>query len=300
VKQFKKLLVVLNPFDAFNIEVDHALRIAKSNDAEIDLVAFHHYSEISLLERIKPEINIREQIEKNTLDQITQKIEPLIEKGIKINARIEWCNHITAAIFDLTKNTNYDLLIKAPNRYSPLKSMTTTPTDWTLLRTCPCPVWLARQETQFNQDILAAIDIGDESATNITIATEIIHQANYLAHLLGRKLHIITAFPAMPAAAQLQFVSIYENDYLQEVKTRYSKVLDEILEPFDIPDNHRHVISGDADQVIYDYIKHNPASVLVMGTAAREGVAGLLSGNTAERIINRVECDLLVVRKPKV
>ena len=33
-----------------------------------------------------------------------------------------------------------------------------------------------------------------------------------------------------------------------------------------------------------------------MGTLSRGGVAGLLIGNTAERVVNRVDCSLLTIK----
>jgi nucleotide-binding universal stress UspA family protein len=41
------------------------------------------------------------------------------------------------------------------------------------------------------------------------------------------------------------------------------------------------------------------ADLVIMGTVARAGIAGLLIGNTAEAVFEQVECSLLAVKPPE-
>ena len=45
-------------------------------------------------------------------------------------------------------------------------------------------------------------------------------------------------------------------------------------------------------------IKKLQADLVVMGTVARTGIAGLLIGNTAEAILEQVQCSVLAVKPP--
>jgi universal stress protein E len=296
MNNLKKIAVILNPHDERNIEVERALLLAENNGVKVDLIALLHHAEYKLIERIRSEVNFKSKIESSTLEKINAKIEPLRARGIDISARVEWCDHISVATYDLLVREKYDLLIKSPHTSSVLKKIVSTPTDWAIMRSSPCPVWLVKPDSQFDGAIVAAVDVGVDDAKVNAIANQVVHQANYLAHFFGRQLHVINTFPAIPAAAHLQFVSIYENEYLEEIRDEREKVLNKILDPFDIPPTHRHIFTGETDQVIYDYIKQHSTSLLVMGSSAREGLAGLMTGNTAERILNRIECDLLVIR----
>ncbi len=44
------------------------------------------------------------------------------------------------------------------------------------------------------------------------------------------------------------------------------------------------------------FANENRIDLLVLGTIGRSGIAGLLMGNTAERILNKVECSVLAVK----
>ena len=39
-----------------------------------------------------------------------------------------------------------------------------------------------------------------------------------------------------------------------------------------------------------------PGPLIVMGTVARTGITGIFIGNTAERVLSRLPCDVLVVK----
>ena len=47
---------------------------------------------------------------------------------------------------------------------------------------------------------------------------------------------------------------------------------------------------------IMDYAKKNKVDLIVMGTVARTGIAGFFIGNTAENVLNQVDCSVLTVK----
>ena len=47
---------------------------------------------------------------------------------------------------------------------------------------------------------------------------------------------------------------------------------------------------------IREAVEHLHPDLLVMGTVSRGGLAGFLIGNTAERLLDRVDCSLLTVK----
>jgi nucleotide-binding universal stress UspA family protein len=53
---------------------------------------------------------------------------------------------------------------------------------------------------------------------------------------------------------------------------------------------HRHRLVG------LDHIERYDVELLVMGTVAREGIPGLITGNTAERLLPHIPCLVLAVK----
>jgi len=61
---------------------------------------------------------------------------------------------------------------------------------------------------------------------------------------------------------------------------------------------HLHLIEGDPDEYIPELVMELGIDLLVMGSVCRTGIAGFLIGNTAEEVINQVDCSVLTL-KPK-
>ena len=50
---------------------------------------------------------------------------------------------------------------------------------------------------------------------------------------------------------------------------------------------------GEPEDVIVDNARELNASLVVVGNAARSGLSALMNGNTVEKIVDRVHCDVL-------
>lgn len=59
-----------------------------------------------------------------------------------------------------------------------------------------------------------------------------------------------------------------------------------------------HLVKGDARKEIPLLAKKIEADLVVMGTVARTGVPGFIMGNTAETILNQIDCSVLAIKPP--
>lgn len=86
--------------------------------------------------------------------------------------------------------------------------------------------------------------------------------------------------------------------YVEDSRAEARKALDHLLEKFPDQPGRRfiHLLKGDPADVIADLAKTGRVDLIVMGTVARTGIPGLLIGNTAETILQRVDCSVLAVK----
>jgi nucleotide-binding universal stress UspA family protein len=56
------------------------------------------------------------------------------------------------------------------------------------------------------------------------------------------------------------------------------------------------LLHGDPMVVIPHLVRELDADILTVGTTSRKGIAGLLFGNTAEEILNRVSCSVVTLK----
>ena len=93
-------------------------------------------------------------------------------------------------------------------------------------------------------------------------------------------------------------IPVESRAYVAEWRRRVRKALGRLLAPFDfsLDDRRVHMLNGDPGQVIPRLVAKEKIDLLVMGTIARTGVPGLLIGNTAERMLQAVDCSVLAIK----
>ena len=57
-----------------------------------------------------------------------------------------------------------------------------------------------------------------------------------------------------------------------------------------------HLVQGPAQDVVPNCAKDLGAELIVMGTVGRTGIPGFFIGNTAEKILTRIDCSVLAVK----
>jgi nucleotide-binding universal stress UspA family protein len=170
-----------------------------------------------------------------------------------------------------------------------------------LLRKCPCPVWVVRPGPARHLKVLAAVDpdapIGDP------LCRLILDLATSLTILEDGELHIVHAWE-MEGEATLRSspyvsMSAKEVDLLVEVThDEHTDGLNILLGHYDLSaiDHEVHLVKGDPGRVIPSLVVEQDINLVVMGTVARTGVAGLVIGNTAELILDAMDCSVLAVK----
>ena len=58
----------------------------------------------------------------------------------------------------------------------------------------------------------------------------------------------------------------------------------------------REVLRHDRELVIKTEEKENQIDLIIMGTVGRKGIPGFLMGNTAEAVLNHIDCSILAIK----
>ena len=156
-----------------------------------------------------------------------------------------------------------------------------------LLRYSPCPVLLTHS---FNRptsgNVLAALDIHKKDDANDALNNAILAAALNLTEDTKSCLHLVSAMNEKEAVtAHLGF------EYLEDIESEQTVIANR----FELPQDQVHVQLGNPQLIIQNCVETVDADTLVIGTNARKGVAGLFLGNTAEKLLSQLLCDVLVV-----
>lgn len=89
--------------------------------------------------------------------------------------------------------------------------------------------------------------------------------------------------------------------YISDVQAGHREALDALVAEAEAETGmtfSAHLRRGEAREAIPEAVAAFGADLLVMGTIARTGVPGFIIGNTAEDVLNSVECAVLTVKPP--
>jgi len=173
--------------------------------------------------------------------------------------------------------------------------------DMELLRKCPCPVLLVRHGSPAPRPrIVAAVnattDYGEERALNRKIVETMLLMATSLdASSLGL-LHVWAPYGE-------RTIRNYPSDdefgiYVEESRQQAAADLDRVVQSFKgrLDGVPATLLRGAPEKVIPAFVVSEGIDIVVMGTVARAGIAGMLIGNTAERILRKLPCSVLTVK----
>jgi len=162
-----------------------------------------------------------------------------------------------------------------------------------LMRYCPAPVWAVKADTELVHDrILAASDL-------TAVGDRAVELGAYVAAACDAELHVVHAWQ-VPLQVQMSAETVGQEAHqaeLQKIHDDAVKHLEGVLEACQAsPKAKLHVGRDAASRAILEGTKALDPELVVMGTVSRTGIPGLLVGNTAEKLLDRIECALLTVK----
>ncbi len=65
-----------------------------------------------------------------------------------------------------------------------------------------------------------------------------------------------------------------------------------------IPENFVQIIEGDAAELLPHVASSRSSQIVVLGAVSRSAIGRALIGHTAERVLDELHCDVLIVKPP--
>lgn len=301
--QFKNILYVSDTPKDQTEGLKQAISLAKNNQAKLTVL-------IICPEFPKQFKEHQQNFHDLLRNQMKQNIE-ITKKAIQksdhpINITVDTLNNKTpnVAIIKYILTKGHDLVIKEPeskNIKSGFKAI-----DMGLLRKCPVPVWICQPIRVHSGDIRIAVAIDPESdeASAEQLSCQLLEVSRHLADFCNGELNIISCwdFTLEKELKENVFIKIDAktvSKLLNEEKNEHFGKLGKLIQQSGITgENEVHHLRGEPSEVIPQFLEKHKIDILVMGTVARTGIAGFITGNTAENIMQNISCSLVAL-KPK-
>lgn len=231
--------------------------------------------------------------------QLRELVARLQQDGVRASATVIVGTPFLEIIREVITNKR-DLVMMTAEGKGGLKERLFGSTSLHLMRKCPCPVWVMKpaRHKRFRR-ILAAVDPDSTDKIRDSLNATILQLASSLAARDDADLHVIHAWTLLYVNLMRRpggFAESEIRNYANDEAIKHRMALDSLVAKHTDGTARVHMIEGDADTVIPPFAKSENVDLLVMGTVCRTGIPGFFIGNTAEKILDEVDCSLLTVK----
>ena len=295
----ESILVVVDPTADERPSLDRAAWLAKLSGARLELFICEYDQYLSSDQKA---IDSQTRHHRETLETLA---EPLRGDGLDVDVDARWDRPLDEGIVRKVIAALPDLVVKDTHYHSLIRRTLLSNTDWNLIRHCPAPLWLVKSRQYADPvRILAAVDPLHEHDKPAALDREILATAEHLAALADGEMHVAHVFdsaplalassasiaPTVPAAAQPSL------EVIESLMKSHRKAFDALLEAYDLSERQLHFERGAIAEALPDVADEIGAHVVVLGAISRGALKRVLIGSTAERVLDRLPCDLLVVK----
>lgn len=222
-------------------------------------------------------------------------------RGIKVTTHVDWDYPAHEAILRRAASIKADIVVVEVRPHRTGARFFLRNTDWELIRSCPLPLLLLKGTRNYRRGaVLVAVDPFHAADKPASLDRQLLASGARLARGLGGSLHAVHAWlplaVSLPAVASMPAPPWLPAEVEAKHEARIRRAFQRLVRPAGVKRANEHCDAGPVPDVVDAALRASKAAVLVMGAVSRRGLKRLFVGNTAEREIDRVACDVLVVK----
>jgi universal stress protein E len=299
----KHILVIVDPTTEEQPAIERGAWLAKHAGGSLELFIcdYDQYLAGGLFEG-----KALDKARKSLIENHTKRLAKLAEKisggGVAVTVDAVWDKPLHEGIVRKVLRSKPGLVVKDTHYHSAINRALFSNTDWELIRDCPAPLLLVKpHEIGPDVSLIAAVDPMHERDKPAELDRRIIEIGGSLTAALGGRLDVLHAFDPSPAYAvstdSMAFpISAPMTEMMQALRLSHEQAMAKLLDDYTLQDDQVHLLEGNIGELLLALIENLATDIVVMGAVARGPLERLVLGSTAERLLDRIPCDLLIVK----
>lgn len=304
MKLIKKILVVMDSSSDHQPALVQAINIAKKTLASIELLLVAYNSEFVSHWNFNQAQSAALQKEYlasklRWLETYLPEVKPL---GIEVYMDVVWHTDVSCAVLAKIESNGASLVIKSTKQNSTINKIFFTPCDWQLLEHCPVPLLLTKNISDYSyRKVMAAVDPERSHNKAEKLDAEIIQATLAMAELFKGQAHVCHCY--QPIGIELwqgmssvgmdhSLINGDFHEYSDAIKHHHQVAFKALLSDYAFDEETTHLVAGSAEFELPELVNTQQVDLLVMGMANN----GKFIGNTVEKILDNVGCDILSLK----
>lgn len=300
MKQFKNILLIA-PFD--KPLLNQATALLNTSQSRMTLMSVVPELEMAnITTNDGKKVDLQSLLENELHSEIEKTTRSLKSCDVRVKSIVATGNHAFIEVIKQVQAKKHDLVMMLADGINSVRDQLFGTLSMHLMRKCPSAVWVVKPSKRRKlRNVFAAVDPDSEDPIRDKLNVEVLNRAAGIAHNNGAKLQVVHAWNTLGGNVtrsrrwmSKQEVRLYVEKVAEAHRNQLHKLLEKHLDGSQIV----HMLQGHPATVISEIIGDLNGDLLVMGTICRTGIPGFFIGNTAETLLNQVDCSVLTV-KPK-
>jgi universal stress protein E len=304
MKLIKNILVVMDSSSNKQAALVQAIKIAEKTSASIELFLVAYNSQC--VSHCNFDQTQLDELKKEYLASKTRWLQTYVPEikalNIVVSIDVVWHTDVSCAVLAKVADTDASMVIKSTKQDSIINKIFFTPSDWQLLEHCKIPLLLTKNIKEYPyQRIMAAVDPEKTHNKAEKLDTKILQASLLMSELFDSQTHVCHCY--QPIGIELwqgmssvgvdhSLVNGDFNDYSETIKYHHKAAFDQLLSCYTFDETLTHLVAGLAECELPELVTAHQIDLLVMGM----GNNGKFIGNTIEKILDNVECDILSIK----
>jgi universal stress protein E len=299
----QRVLVVVDPTASFHPALERAAWLARCAPVRIELFISDYAPQLAdSRSHGAAATQGRAAVLERHRGRLEQLAAPLRAGGAAVDVDVRWDYPLHDSIVRKAQDSGADLVVKDTHYHSVLKRSIFSNTDWSLIRNCAATLWLVKPRPPGQKPcFIAAVDPLHERDKPADLDQRILAMGNDLSRTLGGELHVFHAFDvtaaiAVSTDAMTMPIALPINEFADAMRAEHTEAVERLCKKHRVPAERTHIHQGGTRQLLLTLTEQLRADAVVMGAISRSGLKGLFLGNTAEDVLDRLHCDLIIVK----
>ncbi|TWU24787.1 universal stress protein [Bythopirellula polymerisocia] len=299
MKRFRKILVVADRRHAGHPLVVKAAEIARHNDASLKIVDVAEEFPWTVRLTLKGHEQIREGIIEEKRQELAELAASMRKLGLNVESEVLLGKASVQVIREVIRS-KYDLVIAVAKGSESVREGFFGSMAMRLLRKCPSAVLLADPDSSLNfKHVVGCVNTSLRDQQDIELNNAIFELASSISKYCDGRFSIVHAWSIYGERILMKRMLLENfNELTQNSSDQAKRLLDKFLQRHGSTAraSNVHILKGETSTVISEFVHNQEVDLVVMGTVASSGIAGVIMGNTAEQIINRIRCSVLALK----
>jgi universal stress protein E len=299
-----KILVVIDPTSTSQPALDRIAHLPRPVTAQLTLLICDYEPYLAIDDQLAPAAvaGARTSLLLAHGKRLAQLAEPLRAQGLDVLVDVRWDYPLHEAIIHKAVEWGADLVVKDTHYHSLARRTIFSNTDWNLIRNCPARLLLVKPHRIGHVPcVVAAVDPLHPRDKAASLDDRILADANALAALFGGQTHALHVFDVTPVLvasteSMMMPIALPIADLTTEMEKGHTQAVRALAEAHAIPRERVHVLQGGTRRLLVEATEQLRADFVVMGAVSRSAVERLFVGSTAEAVLDKLRCDLLIVK----